>query len=118
MVLNDDEENHWEFPKGKKEEGETDQETALRELYEETGLQGNILSDETINFSFDCTVKGMEYHKTVRYFFCEVFTDTVQLQKKELGDYIWLRPDELEAQATFASMKEVARKVCTYLKND
>lgn len=35
--------NYWNFPKGKIEMGERSYETALREIYEETGLQRNDL---------------------------------------------------------------------------
>ena len=34
---------HWDFPKGHVEQGETEKETALREVLEETGLNVHIL---------------------------------------------------------------------------
>ncbi len=34
---------HWSFPKGHKEQGESDHETAIREVYEETGVRIAIL---------------------------------------------------------------------------
>ena len=112
MVLNEAEEDHWEFPKGKKEEGETDKETALRELKEETGLEGTISDEETIDFDFECVVRGEQLHKTVRYFYCEVSSDSeVDLQTEELGAYQWLGADEIEDKATYSSMKDTARKV-------
>lgn len=115
MVLNDDEEEHWEFPKGKIEEGESEQETALRELFEETGLHGHILEEDPIDFNFDCTVKGNQYHKTVRYFYCKVPDDSkVQLQEEELGDYVWLPLQEAVEKATYPEMKEAAQKVVEY----
>jgi 8-oxo-dGTP diphosphatase len=32
----------WSFPKGKQDEGETDEETALREVYEETAVRATL----------------------------------------------------------------------------
>ena len=37
---------HISFPKGRKEEGETDKETAYREVKEETGIEAEIISDK------------------------------------------------------------------------
>ena len=34
---------HWGFPKGHVEKGESEEETAIREIYEETGLQVNLI---------------------------------------------------------------------------
>ena len=36
---------HWSFPKGHVEEGESDQETAIREVFEETGIRISIRSE-------------------------------------------------------------------------
>ena len=40
-ILVKNEKNFYSFPKGKKEKGETDFETAYRELKEETGIKEN-----------------------------------------------------------------------------
>ncbi|MBD3304395.1 NUDIX domain-containing protein, partial [Candidatus Woesearchaeota archaeon] len=39
LLVKHKEGGHWDFPKGHAEEGETEEETALREIYEETGLR-------------------------------------------------------------------------------
>jgi len=118
MVLNDDEEHHWEFPKGKQEVGETDCETALRELEEETGLSGKIVSGEPLEFDFNCVVKGNQYHKTVKYFYCRVSDKAeVVLQEEELGKFEWLPLTELENRATYPKMKDAAKKACIHLSN-
>ena len=46
---------HWDFPKGHVDKGETEIETATRELEEETGIKKIILLDnfrKTINYTF------------------------------------------------------------------
>ena len=37
---------HWDFPKGHVEEGETEKQTALREVKEETNIDVQIISDK------------------------------------------------------------------------
>jgi 8-oxo-dGTP pyrophosphatase MutT (NUDIX family) len=60
---------YWSFPKGHVEEGETEEETAIREVFEETGL--NVYIDggfrETVMFS-----PKKDYIKTVVYFVARV----------------------------------------------
>lgn len=56
---------HISFPKGHVEEGESEKETALREVKEETGIEAEILSNET----FTNTYSPKEgYMKDVYYF--------------------------------------------------
>ena len=119
MVLNNaEEEGHWEFPKGKQENGEDLKETALRELKEETGLTGVLLDEGPIVFEFECEMFGHHYHKTVTYYYCRVPNNAeVYTQEDELMAHVWLRPDELEERATYSKMKEVARKVGEYFKS-
>ena len=56
----------WSLPKGTPEEGETREETALREVREESGLEVRILSYfAAISYSFVRT--GERIEKTVHY---------------------------------------------------
>lgn len=60
---------HWDFPKGKIEEGETKQEAALRELYEETGLHAKLKAGFGEQFGyFLYDLSGEKMHKTVYFF--------------------------------------------------
>jgi 8-oxo-dGTP pyrophosphatase MutT (NUDIX family) len=50
--------DRWDLPKGHMDDGETELETALRELEEETGFRANDLSvDEHFRFSLNYTVR-------------------------------------------------------------
>ena len=80
---------YWSFPKGHIEEGETEQETAIREIKEETGL------DVTITPGF------REISERVVFFLARAFTDNVVIQEEEIDSYIWVDLQQ-------------ARKMCTY----
>jgi 8-oxo-dGTP pyrophosphatase MutT (NUDIX family) len=101
---------YWEFPKGKQEEGETDEETALRELKEETGLEGQIGPEGPIDIMYVFTRDNEEVRKEVRYYVCRV-PDGSQVvpQKGEVNDHSWLPLEDLMDRATYPEMKEAAR---------
>ena len=89
---------YWSFPKGHIEEGETEQETAIREIKEETGL------DVTIDSSFREISEYCPFgkiRKRVVFFLARAFTDNVKIQEEEIDSYIWVDLQQ-------------ARKLCTY----
>jgi 8-oxo-dGTP pyrophosphatase MutT (NUDIX family) len=103
---------YWEFPKGKPEEGETEEATALRELREETGLVGVLAPEPPIDTSYLFHRNGVAHEKKVRYFFCRVpDAAPVTIEKREVNDFVWLPLEDLMDRATYPQMKEVARKV-------
>jgi len=102
---------YWEFPKGKKEDGESDEETALRELKEETGLDGVLGPEGPIDIMYIFERDGEKVQKEVRYFVCRV-PDGSQIvpQKGEVNDSTWLPLEDLMERATYPEMKDAARK--------
>lgn len=102
---------YWEFPKGKQDEGEKDEETALRELKEETGLVGELAPESPVSTSYEFERDGVRVHKEVVFFFCRVPDGSaVTIQKSEVNDYAWLALEDLMDRATYPQIKEVARK--------
>jgi len=57
----------WSFPKGNIEPGEKPEETALREVWEETGIKGEII-DYVGEIHYWYTLKGERIFKTVKYY--------------------------------------------------
>lgn len=89
---------YWSFPKGHIEQGENEQQTAIREIKEETGL------DVTLIRGFreisEYTPFG-KIRKRVVFFLAQAFTDNVKIQEEEIDSYIWVDLQQ-------------ARKMCTY----
>ena len=107
---------YWEFPKGKQEKGESDSETALRELKEETNLKGKLTTEHPISLSYTFTRNGVNVEKYATFFMCEIDSKSkVSMQKKEVTDFVWLPIEDIEQKATYLKMKEAAREACKRL---
>lgn len=85
--------NHcWSFPKGHMDAGETETVTALRELFEETGLTAKLIPNARTVFEY--AIPPL-VRKQVVLFLGEVSGD-VQPQEDEIVSYRWLRSGELK----------------------
>ncbi|UJF35060.1 NUDIX hydrolase [Paenibacillus hexagrammi] len=79
--------------KGKMEPGETIEETALREIVEETGIQGKIIeSIEMIAYQYTHPQYGF-IDKEVHYYLVEALGGDLQAQIEEIRGVEWLDPD-------------------------
>lgn len=85
--------NCWSFPKGHMEAGETEDQTALRELFEETGLRARLISEQIAVSEYDIPPYT---RKQVVLFLGEVDGEVVP-QKTEVLNYKWAKASELKA---------------------
>ncbi|HEV2917010.1 MAG TPA: NUDIX domain-containing protein [Candidatus Babeliales bacterium] len=102
---------HWDFPKGKIEEGETDQQAASRELYEETGIadvQLDATFFEHIEYEF-MMFDGSLAHKQVNYFLGRTHQEHVRLSD-EHNSFIWLGYEAAYTRLTHVSAKKLLEK--------
>ncbi len=76
---------HIGFPKGHMEYGETERETAIREMYEETGVKTDIIEgfSEAYNYSVNSFVK-----KTAVYFVAPFKKSDIRMNIMEISEYI------------------------------
>jgi len=95
---------HWSFPKGHVEENETEAETALREILEETGL------DTQIDTSFREVVSYYPKPgviKDVIFFLATPLGGTEQAQESEISQLGWFTFREARPLVTFATDEDV-----------
>jgi D-alanyl-D-alanine dipeptidase len=109
---------HWGFPKGHSNKGESEQDTALRELEEETGITNiELVNGKTFfeNYSFE--KDSVQYEKSVKYFLGMVSSTNTQTPrdfKGEIPELKWLSFEDAKTLLTFPEAKEVLRLVAHY----
>lgn len=115
LVIKQARNNNWSFPKGHVEEGETEQQTAIREVFEEVGIKVSLIDGfrETISYNPRSGV-----NKDVVYFVADSKLQAVKLQKEEVSDYKWLRPAQAFKTLTFKNDKDVLKKALDFLRKN
>ena len=111
------EEGHWGFVKGNVEFNETEKETVLRELKEETGIISIKFIEgfrEIITYTYNR--KGKSVHKQVVFFLIETKTEEIKLSY-EHSDYVWIPLIEAMTFLTFNNSKNILKKATEFLKN-
>ncbi|WP_248926720.1 NUDIX hydrolase [Paenibacillus hamazuiensis] len=82
------------LPKGKMESGESVEQTALREILEETGIEGRIVEPlETIRYQYTMIGVGL-VDKEVHYFLVEATGGKLTAQVEEIRGVEWLLPKD------------------------
>ncbi len=106
---------HWDFPKGHQEKNEKEEQTAHREIKEETGIEDIEFVEgfrETINYYYK---KGDEtIYKEVISFLGQSGTESVILSSEHIG-YAWLSYEKAFKKLTFNTSKELLRKANLFL---
>lgn len=106
---------HWGFPKGHAERKEKPQQSAARELQEETGLEvQHFLSEQTLVEAYHFFSKGKRIEKTVTYFLAEVVGD-LRLQREEVKAAKWVPVSDAIHLVTFPASKTIAERVLQLL---
>jgi 8-oxo-dGTP pyrophosphatase MutT (NUDIX family) len=105
------ESGHWDFVKGNVEINETEKETAVRELREETGITDARFVDgfrEKIEYYYR-RKQGETVHKEVVFYLMETNTENITLSFEHIGS-IWLNYEQAIEKLTFKSAKDLLKK--------
>jgi 8-oxo-dGTP pyrophosphatase MutT (NUDIX family) len=101
---------HWDFVKGKMEEGETAHQTAIRETQEETGITDIVFLEdfeEWIEYNFQ--FHGEPVHKKVVFFLAETKTKEVSISHEHLN-YTWMDYQTAMEKTTFDNARSILAK--------
>ena len=106
-------EGHWCFPKGHVEGKETEQETAAREVKEETGAEIRFIggSREETHYS---PKEGVE--KDVVWFIAAPINNKLKRQKEEIAEVLWTNVVEASALLTYDNDRQLFRKAVRFMK--
>jgi 8-oxo-dGTP pyrophosphatase MutT (NUDIX family) len=99
----------WVLPKGTPELGETNEQVALREVNEETGVQTRIVGKlGSIRYSF--SRQGRRYSKEVLYFLMEAIGGDVSLHDHEYEDARWFALDSAAEHLAYTNEANVLKR--------
>ena len=97
------------FPKGHIENGETDEECAIRETFEETGISARV--DSSSRFSISYLVHDV-VPKEVIYFISYLNgSDVISIQEEEVSEACWVPISEVRDILSFDNLKELWDKI-------
>ncbi len=99
---------HWAFPKGHVEAGETEEETAYREVLEETGLKVKLDTRYREMVTFSPAPRTM---KDVVYFAATVESGVETPQLSEVSDVRWVPFSEANRYITFENDRHLFETV-------
>ena len=99
----------WDFPKGHREIYESEEQTALREVEEETGVKAEIIErvGETKYFYYEESERVL---KTVVFFLMKYVSQGKATTAFEVSGTKWLPLEKVEAQLTFKDTKALWQK--------
>jgi 8-oxo-dGTP pyrophosphatase MutT (NUDIX family) len=90
----------WTLPKGTPDPGETVEQTALREVAEETGLEVRIVGPLP-SIEYDFVQNGTRIHKTVHYFLMEPTGGDLERHDHEFDQVRWIDFADAPTTLTF-----------------
>ncbi len=99
---------HWDFPKGHVEEGETEFETAIREVKEETNI--DIKIEKQNRYISEYSPKE-DVMKTVIYFLGEKIGGEDKPQIEEVSDVEWVDVNKAVERITHQRSKDIMMQV-------
>jgi len=104
----------WSLPKGHIEPGETAEETAVREVREETGIIGRVVTGiGAIDYWF--VAGNRRVHKTVHHFLLEAVGGELSDEDVEVTEVAWVPLGELDQVLTYADERRLARHATALL---
>ena len=101
------------FPKGHVEKGEKEIETAIREVKEETNIDIEIVSNKKYKIHYKI---GGRKNKEVVFFIAKAISFDLKSQENEIISCEWIDKDKVLDKLTYDNVKEIYKKVIKVYK--
>ena len=106
----------WSLPKGHVEAGETSEQAAVREVAEETGIDGDIMGVlGTIDFWF--VAEGRRIHKTVHHFLMRATGGELSDADIEVTEVAWVAVAGDRRQLAYSDERDLLAEATRLLKH-
>lgn len=106
---------HWDFPKGHVEEGETEVQTAIREVKEETNIDVEV--NEKYRYTTEYSPKE-DVMKEVVYFLAKNISDDKEAQLEEVSEVKWIKFEDAIEKITYDTSREILIKLKRDFENN
>ena len=108
----------WSLPKGTPDQGESLEETALREVREETGLEVQIEAPiGSINYWFVSSDSRANCNKTVHFYLMNDTGGSTDLHDPEFDEVQWFPIEDALKALTYANEANVLEKALKIIKD-
>jgi len=112
LLIKNKRSTHWGFPKGHVEKGENSEQTAMREVLEETGIHIQLLPQFASKSEY--TIQG-KVEKSVVIYLAKTNDTQTTIQKEEIEDYVWLNFDKAMETLRFVNDRNILRNANEFL---
>ncbi|CAB4905071.1 MAG: NUDIX domain-containing protein [Actinobacteria bacterium] len=100
----------WSLPKGHVEVGETNEQAAIREVHEETGIESSVLMTlGTIDFWFMAEDKRI--HKTVHHYILNADGGELSDEDREVVEVAWIPIDDVAGKLAHSDERKLMARV-------
>ena len=113
-------EMRWQLPKGLIDPGETPEQAAVREVREESGIEGTIVDKiDTIDYWFVADFGGgrHRFHKFVHFYLMRSVGGDLDNHDHEVSESRWLTIDDALQKLEFKTERDVVTKAAAMIKN-
>ena len=97
----------WSLPKGHVEQGETTEQAAIREVAEETGINGRITA-RLGSGEYTFPVRGKRSHQRVHHFLMEAVAGELSDADLEVTEVAWVPMNEIAQRLAYATYQREA----------
>jgi 8-oxo-dGTP pyrophosphatase MutT (NUDIX family) len=115
VICGRDSDGVWGLPKGTPDPGESLEQTAVREVSEETGLEVRI-ADKLGVIEYWFSREGTRYHKWVHYYLMEAIGGDTSKHDVEYDRVEWFPAEVALMKLTFKNEVDIARKAVALLE--